>query len=222
MKIKDKVSLIVSSLEKLYPDAKCSLTYEKPYELLIATMLSAQCTDARVNLVTPALFSAFPTLDSIASAEVSSVEEYIKSCGLYKSKAKNIVSCAKKLVSDFGSELPDNIEELTSLDGVGRKTANLILGDVFHKPAAVVTDTHCIRISNRLGLTKETEPYKVETALRKILPEDKSSDFCHRIVLFGRDYCTARAPKCDNCPLKKDFENEGGLKCILDKPRNNK
>lgn len=188
----------VEALKKEYPDAKCSLDYETPLQLLVATRLSAQCTDARVNLVTPALFARFPDAESLAVAEVSEVAEYIKSCGLYKTKSKDLVAMAKMLVSDFGSEVPDNIDDLTKLPGIGRKTANLICGDVYGKPAVVV-DTHCIRITTRLGLHKETDQRKIENALRKLLPPEESNDFCHRIVLHGRAVCTARSPKCKDC-----------------------
>ena len=188
----------VEALKKEYPDAKCSLDYETPLQLLVATRLSAQCTDARVNLVTPALFARFPDAESLAGAEVSEVAEYIKSCGLYKTKSKDLVAMAKVLVSDFGSEVPDNIDDLTKLPGIGRKTANLICGDVYGKPAVVV-DTHCIRITTRLGLHKETDQRKIENALRKLLPPEESNDFCHRIVLHGRAVCTARSPKCKDC-----------------------
>lgn len=188
----------VEALKKEYPDAKCSLDYETPLQLLVATRLSAQCTDARVNLVTPALFAIFPDAESLAGAEVSEVAEYIKSCGLYKTKSKDLVAMAKMLVSDFGGEVPDNIDDLTKLPGIGRKTANLICGDVYGKPAVVV-DTHCIRITTRLGLHKETDQRKIENALRKLLPPEESNDFCHRIVLHGRAVCTARSPKCKDC-----------------------
>ena len=188
----------VEALKKEYPDAKCSLDYETPLQLLVATRLSAQCTDARVNLVTPVLFARFPDAESLAGAEVSEVAEYIKSCGLYKTKSKDLVAMAKMLVSDFGSEVPDNIDDLTKLPGIGRKTANLICGDVYGKPAVVV-DTHCIRITTRLGLHKETDQRKIENALRKLLPPEESNDFCHRIVLHGRAVCTARSPKCKDC-----------------------
>ena len=188
----------VEALKKEYPDAKCSLDYETPLQLLVATRLSAQCTDARVNLVTPALFARFPDAESLAGAEVSEVAEYIKSCGLYKTKSKDLVAMAKMLVSDFGSEVPDNIDDLTKLPGIGRKTANLICGDVYGNPAVVV-DTHCIRITTRLGLHKETDQRKIENALRKLLPPEESNDFCHRIVLHGRAVCTARSPKCKDC-----------------------
>ena len=195
---KEIALLAVEALKKEYPDAKCSLDYETPLQLLVATRLSAQCTDARVNLVTPALFARFPDAESLAGAEVSEVAEYIKSCGLYKTKSKDLVAMAKMLVSDFGSEVPDNIDDLTTLPGIGRKTANLICGDVYGKPAVVV-DTHCIRITTRLGLHKETDQRKIENALRKLLPPEESNDFCHRIVLHGRAVCTARSPKCKDC-----------------------
>lgn len=198
MRKKEIALSAVEALKKEYPDAKCSLDYETPLQLLVATRLSAQCTDARVNLVTPALFARFPDAESLAGAEVSEVAEYIKSCGLYKTKSKDLVAMAKMLVSDFGSEVPDNIDDLTKLPGIGRKTANLICGDVYGKPAVVV-DTHCIRITTRLGLHKETDQRKIENALRKLLPPEESNDFCHRIVLHGRAVCTARSPKCKDC-----------------------
>ena len=203
MKKKDIALLSVEALEKLYPDAICSLNYGSAFQLLIATRLSAQCTDARVNLVTPELFSRFPTSAALSKAELKDVEEIIKSCGLYKTKAKDIIAAAKMIEEIYGGNIPDTIEELTKLPGIGRKTANLVMGDVYHKPA-VVCDTHFIRITNRLGLTKSTNPLIVEKELRKLLPPDKSSDFCHRIVLFGRDICTARKAFCNNCPLS-DF-----------------
>ena len=191
----------VEALKNEYPDAKCSLDYQTPLQLLIATRLSAQCTDARVNLVTPALFERFPSAGSLAEAEPSEVAEYIKSCGLYKTKSKDLVAMAKMLVSEFGGGVPDNIDDLTKLPGIGRKTANLICGDVYGKPAVVV-DTHCIRITTRLGLHKETDQRKIENALRKLLPPDESIDFCHRLVLHGRAVCTARSPKCESCCMK--------------------
>ena len=191
----------VEALKNEYPDAKCSLDYQTPLQLLIATRLSAQCTDARVNLVTPALFERFPSAGSLAEAEPSEVAEYIKSCGLYKTKSKDLVAMAKMLVSEFGGGVPDNIDDLTKLPGIGRKTANLICGDVYGKPAVVV-DTHCIRITTRLGLHKETDQRKIENALRKLLPPDESNDFCHRLVLHGRAVCTARSPKCESCCMK--------------------
>lgn len=199
---KERAALAVSGLAEIYPDAKCSLVYSKPYELMIAGRLSAQCTDARVNIVTKTLFERYPTLEAFAEADIDEVAEIIKPCGLYKTKAKSIVEACRRLLYDFGGELPKTIDELTTLSGIGRKTANLIMGDVHHLPA-VVTDTHCIRISGRLGLTAETDPKKVEQDLLKLIPSDKGSDFCHRLVIFGREYCTARNPKCGECPLKK-------------------
>ena len=199
-KLKEKANTVCDTLEKLYPQAVCSLVYSTPYELLIATRLSAQCTDARVNIVTKELFSKYPTLESLASAELSDIERIVHPCGLYKTKARDILSIANDLISRFGGEVPDTMEELTSLSGVGRKTANLILGDIFKKPA-IVCDTHCIRITNRLGLSSTKDPYKCELQLREILDPARSSDLCHRLVLFGRDVCTARSPKCDECPF---------------------
>ncbi len=194
----------VEALKEAYPEAICSLVYSDPLQLLIATRLSAQCTDARVNLVTPELFSKYKTLDDLANAEVEDVERIIRSCGFYHDKARDIVGIAKKIKSDFGGKVPSTIEDLTSLPGVGRKTANLIMGDVFHAPSSVVTDTHLIRISNRIGLVDTKDPKKVEFELRKLLPPDESNDFCHRTVLHGRAVCTARKAHCDICTLK-DF-----------------
>ncbi len=192
----------VEILKGLYPGAQCSLEYISAFELLVATRLSAQCTDARVNLVTPALFERFPTMEAFAQADVSEVEKYIYSCGFYKSKADNIVHMAQMLLKEYNGVVPDTVEELIKLPGVGRKTANLVVGDIYHKPA-VVADTHCIRISNRLGLCDTKDPHKVEIQLRKLLPPDESNDFCHRLVLFGRDTCSSRSPKCGGCPLQE-------------------
>ena len=197
---KEKAIAAVEALEKLYPDAICSLDYSDAFQLLIATRLSAQCTDKRVNMVTPALFAEFPTAEKMAEAPLNEVEELIKTCGLYKTKAQDLIAISKKLVSDFGGVVPDTVEALTSLQGVGRKTANLVCGDVFGKPA-VVCDTHFIRLCNRLGFVNTKDPLKVENEMRKILPPEKSNDFCHRAVLFGRDICTARKAFCENCPL---------------------
>ena len=199
--MKEKVNAIIAALRQRYPDALCALQYEKDYELMIAVRLSAQCTDARVNLVTPALFAAYPTLESIAAADISDIERYIHSCGFYRQKAKDIVLACQMLLTQYGGKVPGTMEELLKLPGVGRKTANLLLGDIYAQPGSVVCDTHCIRICGRLGLSKGKEPEKVETQLRKILPPEESSDFCHRIVLFGREICTARSPKCAQCPL---------------------
>ena len=204
MASKAAVKRIIETLKGLYPDALCSLQYEKDYELLFSVRLSAQCTDARVNQVTPALFARFPTLESFAQAEPEEVEPYIRSCGFFHGKARDLVGCARQLIERFDGKVPGTMEELTSLPGVGRKTANLILGDVYHQPA-YVCDTHCIRITGRLGLTDGSkDPLQVERQLRAILPPEESSDFCHRMVLFGRDVCTARSPKCENCPLSAD------------------
>ena len=200
MRKKELTALAVERLEKLYPDAICSLQYSDPFQLLVATRLSAQCTDARVNMVTPDLFAEFPTAESMANAPLSRVEELIKTCGLYKTKAKDLIGIGKGICERFGGNVPDTIEELTTLPGVGRKTANLVCGDIFGK-SAVVTDTHFIRLCNRLGLVSTTNPLQVEMAMRKLLPPDKSNDFCHRSVLFGRDICTARKPFCERCPL---------------------
>ena len=197
---KTRVLRAVEALEILYPDAICSLNYSDAFQLLIATRLSAQCTDARVNMVTPALFAAYPDAASMAAAPIESVEELIKTCGLYKTKAKDLVGIGQMIVSEFGGTVPDTIEQLTKLPGVGRKTANLVCGDVYGKPA-VVTDTHFIRLCNRLGFVKTTNPLQVENAMRKLLPPDKSNDFCHRSVLFGRDICTARKTYCERCPM---------------------
>ncbi len=200
MNKKERAKLAVEGLKKLYPQAKCSLEYTHPYELLIATRLSAQCTDARVNIVTKDLFTKYQTLESLANADVSDIENIIKSCGLFKTKAKDVVMMCRQLIDLHGGQLPDSIEELTSLSGIGRKTANLIMGDIFGKPA-VVADTHCIRICNRIGLVATTDPKKVELELKKILDPMESNDFCHRLVLFGRDICTARKANCEGCVL---------------------
>ncbi len=189
-------------LKAQYPDALCSLEYKHPYELMIAARLSAQCTDARVNIVTKTLFQQFPTLQAFADADLTELEEAVKPCGFYKTKAKSIKEAAQRLISVYGGEIPQTMDELLTLPGIGRKTANLLLGDLYGKPA-VVTDTHFIRITGKLGLTKNTEPQKVEQDLRKLLPPEESSDFCHRVVLFGREFCKARKPLCTNCPLRE-------------------
>ncbi len=193
----------VEALKNEYPDAICSLVYTDPLQLLIATRLSAQCTDARVNLVTPALFERFPDVDAFADASSDEVAEYIKSCGLYKTKSRDIVAMAQMLRDEFGGRVPDNIDDLTKLPGIGRKTANLVCGDVFGQPGVVVVDTHCIRITSRLGLHKLTDQKKIEFALRDLLPPGESNDFCHRLVLHGRAVCTARSPKCADCCMNE-------------------
>ena len=199
--MKEKVRAIIDGLKDRYPDAPCALHYKKDYELMIAVRLSAQCTDARVNLVTPALFAAYPTLEKMAAADIADVENYVHSCGFYKHKARDIVLACQMLLSQHSGKVPGTMEELLKLPGVGRKTANLLLGDLYGVPGSVVCDTHCIRICGKLGLTEGKEPEKVERQLRAILPPEESSDFCHRIVLFGREVCTARNPKCGICPL---------------------
>jgi len=201
MRKKERALAAVEVLKEKYPDAICSLEYTDAFQLLIATRLSAQCTDKRVNMVTPDLFKEFPDALSMANADLSRVEELIKTCGLYKTKANDLIGIGKMLVERYGGNVPDTIEELTTLPGVGRKTANLVCGDIFKKPA-VVTDTHFIRICNRLGLVNSTNPLTVENEMRKLLPPDESNNFCHRTVLFGRDVCVARRPKCDICELK--------------------
>lgn len=200
MEVSSKVTNILSALKELYPDALCALHFGKDYELMIAVRLSAQCTDARVNLVTPALFAKYPTLEAFAAADVGDVEEMVRSCGFYKHKARDIVLACQMLLSDYHGRVPDNMEDLLKLPGVGRKTANLLLGDIYHKEA-YVCDTHCIRICGKLGLSQGKDPQKVEMQLRKVVPPEESSDFCHRIVLHGRAVCTARNPKCSQCTL---------------------
>ena len=199
---KKERALKVCDLLKLdYPEAICQLNAQTPFQLLVATRLSAQCTDARVNLVTPALFERYPTENELAEAELTDVENYIHSCGFYHGKARDLIGMAKAIRDIYGGKLPDTIEELTKLPGVGRKTANLIMGDVYKKPA-VVADTHLIRITNLLGLVATKDPKKVELELKKILPPEESNDFCHRVVLHGRAVCIARRPQCKKCNLK--------------------
>ena len=204
---KQRAQICVERLKKEYPDSLCSLNAGNPLELLIATRLSAQCTDARVNLVTPALFEKYKTLDDYCNAELSDVENLIRSCGFYHTKAADIIGMAKKIKADFGGQVPDSIEKLTTLPGVGRKTANLIMGDIYKQPA-VVADTHLIRITNLLGLTDSKDPYKVELQLKKLLPPEESNDFCHRTVLHGRAVCIARRPQCEKCCLNEVCKNK--------------
>ena len=214
MKNHEDVLAIVEELKKLYPEGLCSLQYPKPYELLFSVRLAAQCTDERVNMVTPALFARFPTLESLAQADPAEVETYIHSTGFFRAKARDIVLSAQMLLRDYGGRVPGTMEELLKLPGVGRKTANLILGDVYHVPGVVVADTHCIRITGRLGLTDGTkDPAKVEEQLRKVLPPEESNDFCHRLVLHGRAVCIARRPQCEGCTLRPwcdHFAKNGG------------
>mgnify|MGYP001145482980 FL=1 len=202
MKSPQEVNAIIRRLKELYPDAACSLDYDKDYELLFSVRLAAQCTDARVNQVTPALFARFPTLEAFAAASQEEVGEYVRSCGFWRAKARDIVAAAKMLLSDYGGQVPDNMEDLLSLPGVGRKTANLILGDIYGKDG-YVCDTHCIRITGRLGLTDGSkDPLKVEQQLRKVIPPEEANNFCHRMVLHGRALCMARKPDCENCALR--------------------
>ena len=199
--MQEKVNHIIEALKEAYPDPMCALQYDHDYQLLIAVRLAAQCTDERVNQVTPALFERFPTLDAFAEADVAEVEQYVHSCGFYRHKARDIVLACQMLRDKFGGKVPDNMADLLSIPGVGRKTANLLLGDLYAAPGSVVVDTHCIRITNLLGLSKGKEPEKIEHQLRAILPPEESSDFCHRIVLHGRAVCVARRPQCAKCTL---------------------
>ncbi len=205
---KELARLAVDALKVEYPDAVCSLEYQDPLQLLIATRLSAQCTDARVNLVTPGLFARFPTLEAFCQGTEEEIGELIRSCGFYNTKSKDILGMCRMIRDQFGGVVPDTIEALIQLPGVGRKTANLIVGDIYHKPA-VVTDTHCIRITGRLGLTKNTAPEKVEQDLRAVLPPEESNDFCHRLVLHGRAVCTARKALCENCSMASFCKKAG-------------
>ncbi len=205
---KDRILKVIETLKDIYPDALCSLTASNPFELLVAVRLSAQCTDARVNLVTPALFEKYKTLDDYCNADVKDIERIIHSCGFYKSKAESIIGMAQMIRDKFDGRVPDNIDDLIMLPGVGRKTANLIVGDIYGKESIVV-DTHMIRISNRIGLVTDKDPKKIELALKKIVPAEEGSDFCHRIVLFGRDTCSARKPLCDSCRLSEVCKKVG-------------
>lgn len=198
---KEQAVLCIEALKKEYPDAECSLSYTDPLQLIIATRLAAQCTDARVNMVTPALYERFPDIDAFCDADVKEVEELIHSCGFYHSKAKDIVAMCRMLRDELSGKVPDTVEELIKLPGVGRKTANLVVGDIYGKPA-VVTDTHCIRICGLLGLTDNTVPQKVEKDLWAVLPPEDANNFCHRLVMHGRAVCIARRPQCENCCMK--------------------
>jgi len=207
---KEKVQKIKEYLDLTYGDAPCTLDYDDPFQLLVATILAAQCTDARVNMVTPALFKRFPTVQSFAEADTAEVEELIRSTGFFRNKAKNIVACANALLERHSGKVPDTMEELIALPGVGRKIANLLLGDVFGKPCIVV-DTHCKRITNLLGLTKNTDPTKIEMDLRKVIPPEYGALFCHQIVEHGRAICIARRPKCSECGMNTvcDYYKKG-------------
>lgn len=200
MRRSEKVLKIKEIFDRVYADAKCSLDYTEPYQLLIAVVLSAQCTDKRVNIVTQTLFDKYKTLKDFADADIDELAEAVKPCGFYKTKSRNIKALAQKIIEEHGGKIPDTMEELTALPGVGRKTANLILGDVYGKPALVI-DTHAIRLTGRIGLTKETDPKKIEFDLKKFVPDDYSIHFCHQLVWHGRAICTARSPKCEICPI---------------------
>ncbi len=199
---KKLADLAIKSLKKEYPNAKCSLEYKTPFELLIATRLAAQCTDSRVNIVTSVLFEKFSNIESFANADLTQLEKYISSCGLYKTKAKDIIKISQKIICDFNKQVPNNIDDLLSLPGVGRKTANLILGDIFGKPSIIV-DTHCIRITKLLGFHKIKDPKKIEYILKECIKAKESTNFCHRLVLHGRAVCSARNPKCEICCMNK-------------------
>ncbi len=203
MEPKEHIAEIIEALEREYPMADCTLDHNEAYELLVGVRLAAQCTDERVNKVTPALFADYPTAADMAKAEPEDIEPYIRSCGFFRGKARDIVGAARMVTYDFGGRVPDNMEDLLKLPGVGRKSANLILGDVYHMPGAVVVDTHCIRLTNRIGLVAMKDPEKIEYALRKILPPEKTSDFCHRMVYHGRAVCDARKPECDRCCIRQ-------------------
>ena len=213
--MKERIQNIMEALKDSYPNPQCALRYEKDYELMIAVRLSAQCTDERVNLITPALFAEYPTLEAMADADITRVEELVHSCGFYRHKARDIVLACRMLLRDYGGKVPNTMEELLKLPGVGRKTANLLLGDLYKEPGSVVCDTHCIRVTNLLGLTKGKDPEKVERQLRDILPPEESSDFCHRIVLHGRAVCVARRPQCARCALAPwcDYATGGTQSC---------
>ena len=208
MNKKERAQAFYEILKKEYPDADCTLDYKTPFELLIATQLAAQCTDARVNIVTKSLFVKYPDVKSFANADLKELEEDIRPTGFFRNKAKNIIACSKKLISDFGGEVPDTMDLLLSLDGVGRKTANLVLGDIFGKGGMVI-DTHAKRILRRVGLTNETEPQKVERDTEKLIKRENQSEFCHRLVTHGRTFCTARSPKCEKCPAAEICKKRG-------------
>lgn len=213
MRTQQQINEIVDALLAEYPEAGCTLDWGKDYELLFSVRLAAQCTDERVNKITPALFERFPTLEAFAEAEVEEVEKYVHSCGFYRAKARDIVKCAQVLLAKYGGELPRTMEELTALPGVGRKTANLILGDVFKVPGSTVVDTHCIRLTNRLGIVDGLkDPVKIERELRKVIDPRKSSDFCHCLVLHGRAVCDARKPACERCCLRDNCQSFNGAK----------
>lgn len=205
---KERVAELRPLLDAAYPRVKCSLNYSTPVEMLIATQMSAQCTDARVNIVTETLFKKYRSVEDFANADYEELCEDIKSAGFYRNKAKNIIACCKRLIDVYGGEVPDTMEDLLTLPGTGRKTANLVLGDIFGKPAVVV-DTHCMRLAKRIGLTTSTDPAKIEMELKKIVPEDYQLRLCHQFVYHGRAVCTARKPKCEICPIASVCKSAG-------------
>lgn len=211
MKKLDRAEKIREILDSIYPEVKCTLNYSNPLEMLIATQLSAQCTDARVNIITESLFKKYTSAEDYANADLSELEEDIRSAGFYKNKAKNIIATSRRILEVYNGKVPDTMEELLTLPGTGRKTANLVLGDIYKKPAVVV-DTHCIRLSNRLGLVSETDPKKIEFQLKKLLPPDYQLKFCHQLVNHGRLVCTARNPKCGECSLEEVCKNKDKFK----------
>lgn len=210
MTLQEKTLEVIRRLAEEYPDAECTLDYDEAWKLLVSVRLAAQCTDERVNIIVEKLFAKYPSVEALADASPEEIEAIVKPCGLGKSKARDISACMRMLRDDFGGKIPDQFDDLMKLPGVGRKSANLIMGDVFHKPA-IVTDTHCIRLVNRIGLVDQIkEPKKVEMALWKIVPPEEGSDFCHRLVYHGRAVCTARTkPYCDKCCLKDICEKNG-------------
>ncbi len=211
---KERIAEISDKLRELYPYAPCALEYEgEAWKLLVMARLSAQCTDARVNIVCKTLFERFPTLESMADGEISEIESIIRPCGLFRTKAQSIKAACISVRDDFGGKVPDNMEDLLSLAGVGRKIANLLLGDIYHK-GGIVADTHCIRICGRIGMYPfaQKDPVKTENIMSELIPIDEQSDFCHRMVQFGRDVCTARSPKCESCPISELCEYSKSLK----------
>ena len=207
MKKQERAENVMRIFDEIYPEVKCTLNYSTPHEMLIATQMSAQCTDARVNIVTETLFKKYKTVEDFANADYEELCEDIKSTGFYKNKAKNIIACCKRLISEYNGQVPDTMEDLLTLAGTGRKTANLVLGDIFGKPAVVV-DTHCIRLTNKIGLTKQQDPVKIEFELKKLIPPERQLRFCHQLVNHGRARCVARRPDCENCEIKEYCKNK--------------
>lgn len=202
MRKDERATKVMDIFDKIYPEVKCTLDYSTPLQMLIATQLSAQCTDARVNIVTKDLFQKYKNAEDFANADIKELENDIRSTGFYKNKAKNIIACCQRIIDAYDGEVPDTMEDLLTLAGTGRKTANLVLGDIFKKPAVVV-DTHCIRLSNKIGLVNTDDPVKIEFALKKLIPPEKQLRLCHQLVNHGRVRCNARKPDCDNCEIKE-------------------